>query len=524
MTASFFADARRANRQRLLMLVVWLVAVVLLARQHVFWRDEVRALSLALQGDNVFAMLAALRGEGHPALWYLLLRGADVVFDTPLVLPGVALAVALAAMAVLTWRAPFASTGLALVMFSRFGVYEYAVMARNYGLTMLLLFVFAALYRRFRDRSLVLGMLLSLLANCSVHSLLLVAPLGLYWSIDLLRDGVTRERVRHLAANAALALVGVAICLLTLFPAVNDAAARPESLASTLPRLALALLNPGAPFEQLLPMAVLTSRLPLPAGVWHAGLSLLLFAVVAGLVHRRAAFWAALVSLLAYVALFTLLYDGYYRHDALWLVFVVVLYWLAGRPGDDPRDRAKRWLARSGSVALAALLLLQVGNAALQATWLIDGAKPESRSRDFALWLESRPDLAGATIAADPDYLVEPLPYYLPAHRTYLMREQRYGAVVRFTHSARARLDLDDILQTAARLRSDNDGRPVLILLNRPLDELPATAAEDDDRWLLLSTPEQVQRFRDAAPLAERFGPVCCSDESFDVYVFGGAE
>lgn len=523
MTRGIFTDDGPRNDRRLPIVVAWLAVVCVLARQHVFWRDEVRALSLALQGDDVFAMLGALRGEGHPALWYLLLRGAHALFDTPLILPAVALLVALAAMLVLAWRSPFAAPLLVLVMFSRFGVYEYSVMARNYGITMLLLFVFAAVYARYRERSLVLGALLFLLANCSVHSLILAGALGLFWLLDLARSGLTGAHLRHLAANAALALLGVALCLVTLFPTVNDAASQPEPLAQTLPRLALGVLLPGAPFEQLLPMAVLTAHLPIPAGLIHAGLSVLIFAAIAGLAHRPAAFWAAIAALLAYVTLFSVLYEGFYRHEALWVVFVVTLYWLAGPPPADAPRPARRWLARAGIAGLVALLLVQVGNGLVQAFWLIDGSKPESRSRDFAAWVARTPGLERAAIIADPDYLVETAPYYLPGHPTFLMREERYGNVVHFTHDARASLDLDDVLGAARRVRSET-GRPVLILINQPLEQLQEPSPGDAGQWRLLATPAQRQRFTAAAPLVQRFAPACCSDESFDVYLFGSVD
>ncbi|HSU21261.1 MAG TPA: hypothetical protein VLK60_05150, partial [Variovorax sp.] len=47
-----------------LLLAVWLSLVLALLTRHVVWRDEVRALSLALQGEGVLGMLRGLHGEG----------------------------------------------------------------------------------------------------------------------------------------------------------------------------------------------------------------------------------------------------------------------------------------------------------------------------------------------------------------------------------------------------------------------------------------------------------------------------
>jgi hypothetical protein len=69
---------------------------------------------------------------------------------------------------------------VALVALSNFAVWEYSVMARNYGITMLVLFAFAAGYERWRHRGWVVGLWLLLLANTNVHSVLLAGALGLF--------------------------------------------------------------------------------------------------------------------------------------------------------------------------------------------------------------------------------------------------------------------------------------------------------------------------------------------------------
>jgi len=44
---------------------------------------QVRALSLAVHGDTVFAMLKGLHGEAHPVVWHLLLRAAHALVARP---------------------------------------------------------------------------------------------------------------------------------------------------------------------------------------------------------------------------------------------------------------------------------------------------------------------------------------------------------------------------------------------------------------------------------------------------------
>jgi hypothetical protein len=68
-----------------------------MAGHHALRREEVRALSLALQGDNFVPMLKGLHREGHPAIWYLLLRIGYAIAGSPVVLPAGSIGVASAA-------------------------------------------------------------------------------------------------------------------------------------------------------------------------------------------------------------------------------------------------------------------------------------------------------------------------------------------------------------------------------------------------------------------------------------------
>jgi len=52
---------------------IYLAVVVAGAYQHEMWRDEVRALSLAIESHSLPDLFAHLKNEGHPGLWHVLL-------------------------------------------------------------------------------------------------------------------------------------------------------------------------------------------------------------------------------------------------------------------------------------------------------------------------------------------------------------------------------------------------------------------------------------------------------------------
>jgi hypothetical protein len=505
--------------------VLWLCLVIFMAWHHSFWRDEVRALSVALQGDSFVEMLKSLHWEGHPAVWYLLLRIAYLVAGTPLVLPTIAIGVASAAILVLVLRSPFSWWMIALIVLSEFALFEYSVMARNYGISALFLFLLAALYNQHRDRGILLGVLLALLANTNAHSVLLVGAFLLFWLVNILCEQGIRwtPAFRTFLLNTAISAAGVVACLATIYP--THSSAMGDGPVLTLEVLTKALVLPSTRFYALAQWHNWEVLGFVPQWVKKLLMWLVMFRSLMGLVRSPGALVAGLVSLIAFSLFFSFIYWGFYRHQALWLVFLVSLYWIMSATGAKSKPRHPRRLqslvgpaSAIGSGLMIFLVALQVPKG-FQA--IADAAldrPPLSRSSEFAAFVSRRADLQDAIVIADPDFLLEPLPYYI-RNRTYLMREERFGRFVRFTKNARLSLDLDDILVTAGKLRVQS-GKPILILMAQRLDPArPAQVHNEGYNWQLHTTPEQVRAFLTSTQLLARFAPAV-SDESFDVYLF----
>jgi len=502
---------------RALLWLAWLALVLFLASHHVFWRDEVRAFSIALQGENVGEMLRGLHGEGHPAIWYLLLRGAHALAGVREVLPAVALAIGAAATALLAFRAPFRPAALALILFGGLALFEYVVSARNYGLSMLLLFTIAALYSRHRDRGVLIGLLLALLCNSNVPANFLAAGLLGFWLIELVSEEGLRWTRKHslFAANAAIAAAGAAVCFLTIYPTVHDAAVTPHPGGISIAAVAQALVSPATSFPDL----GIPDWLPGPANALLV--TALTIAALGGLARRPGALLAGLAVLLVFQLFFQLVYPGGYRHQGLVLMFLVTLYWLVGegRGGTWPAAWSPAsWLAaasRVGAIGFAGLLAAQVPEAISKLAAARVGV-PNSRIAEVADTLKGQ-GLAHSIVIADPDVLIEPLPYYSD-NPTYLLREQRFGKVVRFTRNARLDLRLDDVLDAAAML-ARRSGRPVAIILRHRLDPAaPPRIVPEPYVGSLSMDPAQVRRFLASTRLLASFEPAL-TDESYDLYL-----
>ena len=483
-------------------------------------------MSFALQGDNFIDMLRHVRGDGHPALWYILLRAAYIVVGSPVILKIVALTIAAASAYLLVFKLKLPLSIKLLALFGSFSIFDYAAMSRNYGISMLFVFLIVLNWEKGTRNGILLGLLFALLANTNVHSVILIGGFFAYWFFDLVlaRPRPPLTKYRALATAAAIAAVGVVLCVVTVYPTVNDAA-QIDLSGENFALLALrAVVAPGSNFMALYPFSLLDIMVEHQTlyGIFAPLMSLLLYGSVLALANRLSAMIASALVLLGLSLLFTFVYPGGYRHQALWLVFMVAITALTTcswrRAADIAGTDAAGRIVTIGRFCFLILLSLQVVSGIERAYQVFGTDIPLSRSKDLGAFIQSRPDLKDAIIVADPDYLVEPLPYYI-SNRTYLLREERFGTTVRFTRNARLSLSLADILQTANQLRQ-SEHVPVVILLSQRLDRIAAPVTVHESYvWQLSLTPEDISAFRNATNLVKRFGAVIGSNETFDVYL-----
>ena len=164
LTAIPFSDAverfdarwRRAN----MMLIAWAehglsrsaawacAVLALLALQcylaviHHAWMDEWQALLIALQSPDWPHLLQNLRYEGHPPLWYAILRTLAVFLPPPMILTVAQLAIALGTqIAIFGWTA-FSRTERLLIGLSYFVLIEFGTVSRSLSFGVLLTVLF----------------------------------------------------------------------------------------------------------------------------------------------------------------------------------------------------------------------------------------------------------------------------------------------------------------------------------------------------------------------------------------------
>jgi hypothetical protein len=499
--------ASAERRSRLLLLLLWLGLTLTLAAVHVPWRDEARAWSLMLMGGSWPEMFRTVQGEGHPYLWYILLRAGHDLFGAPEVLRATGLLIGIGAAALLVLRGPFRIGILALLVFSQHLGFEYTVLARNYGISALIMLVIAATWLRIRD-SLWLGVLLLLLCNTNVPSVFLAGAFAFYRMIELweVQRSLKAAAWRRFFLNCTLLLLGALFCFLAVYPPANDAAASSAAVPVTIPNLLGALFTAERSF-----MAVGFGQASL-TGSMVVILSLLLF------LDRRKALATAIVALLCLKLFFFFVYPGYYRHSALFFIFMVALAWVEADKGwlKDWKAGGVRPALLVGTTMFVMLLAMQTVRYVRDPIANLALGRPYSHAADLAALLAG-PELAGATLMIDPDTMGESI-----VHQTgrpyWLIRQDRPGTITPLALSGNKQLTLDRLLAQAASVRA-RSGRPVVIALELDLDRAKPGAYDMMYRDYTILTPASVARFKAAtrkiATLRRNGG-----DEGYDVYVF----
>lgn len=497
----------------------YVALVVLLALHHEMWRDEVRALSVAKGAESWPSLIAQLPQQGHPILWYAVLRVAFALTHSSLVLPVVAITIAVTAAYIILRYAPFPAWLRLLAIFGAFLGYELSVSPRNYGIGVLLMVLSCMAFQHRRERPIVLGALLWLLANTSIHAALATLVILLYWLIDLFdtQDRLSLKSARTLT-GLALAIAGVGIAMIASRPTPDLSWGLSLSSLDYTRVLASIFMDPGKGLLGYKTTSITAiSELP-----WHrvgidSGIvsrivvDLCIAWLLWSLRKHRAALIALVVAIIGYEIFFRNIYTASLRHEGIVLFLIFTLCWMEAERADDSRK-----------IALGLLPLFALQSLALP--FLIQRVirYPESGSKAYAEFIRANPRYSNAILMSEPDYLMESMPYYVQ-NPVFMPRQSEFTDWVYFGNSGRRRADM-----TLGQLMTIADGvacssrRPVLLAIGYPeFPSQPNGRGYPFYRGLTFTWGgTDWSRFGARAPVASF--PIATTDESYRVYEISG--
>jgi hypothetical protein len=257
---------------------------------HEPWADEAQAWQLARSLSLTSLFHNYIRYEGSPGLWHFLLWILIHAHVTYTGLQWVCGAIAVAATALLVFRSPLPRYLRLSLPFTFFLLYQYAVVARNYVLAPLLLYLAAICWKK---SPALLALVLGLLANVALHTAVISGGLAIVYLIVQMREGALQKpsSLRRLLPAAAILLSFYAFAVWTAWPPRDMALVRVLGQGRSFIEWAVVALVGGvcSPWVLAIPFWILIV-------LWFSArqkllylLPLLLFVGFSGVVH--VAFW-----------------------------------------------------------------------------------------------------------------------------------------------------------------------------------------------------------------------------------------
>ena len=505
-----FIEAVRTRADLLLavgMTAAFLVYVGWTAALHEMWRDELQAWLLARDSTGPIDLHRHLKYEGHPGLWHLLLLPLTRLSWNPVGMQVLHLLIAAAAVFLFLRYARFNRLARCLFALGYFPAYEYAVVCRNYGVGMLLLFAFAALFRSRFQRFHWIGLSLMLACHTSVHALIVTIALGAGLGLEAL---ISRRELAEMRPEArrrvwigfGLIALGVVTAVLQLNPPADYGFARGwrtnldwnhvRNIAAHLNRALYAIPKGGWGSHYLFDWAFYNAH-----RLWFGVGLAALFA--ATLWRRPAALLAYLMATIGLLTFFYMKYSGSIRHHGFLYLALVTVAWTAPNwsglwktPSAAERlvPYWKKWIAVCGT-----MLLFGAHAYGGLRTHAWDRETVFSRAKETAEYMREA-GLQDAYVIGHDSPSASAVVGYLEKDRFFYPRGKRMSSFVRWDQARNHGMSNREVAEMALA-RSDETSEETIVVLSSHFS---------DDVMEELPRIELLKEFMDPAAIGnERF-------------------
>lgn len=295
---------------------------------HEPFRDEAQAWLIVRQ-LNLSQIFNQMWLEGSPCLWHLILY--------PLVKLGlpyfsiniVSWLIAQGFCWLMLFKSPFKLNLKLLILFSFLFIFEYAVIARNYGISILLLFLIATFWKKRYEKSLLIIILLILCSHTNLVVWGFCLIMGFLFIIDIIRD----HKIPKLNKFLLSFLLGMGFLLVILQVIPRDLCVKNHAL------IEYSFWQPKD--ICLLPEIFMNSLLTVTVDKGSILISMLffifaLFALLV-LIKKPPVFIGLFCSWLWLIYLSVFINRGHLRHHGFLLVFMLFFYWIEKYYQDDDK-------------------------------------------------------------------------------------------------------------------------------------------------------------------------------------------
>jgi hypothetical protein len=485
MKSTFYPMESRVDRFAWIITTVFFLLGASLLFNHEMWRDEIEAWLLARDSHSVPSLLANLKYEGHPALWYLLLMPLTRVSHSPTAMQALHLLLATSTIYVFARYSPFKAIQKLLFSFGYFPFYEYSIISRNYALGVLLIFAFSSLFETRYTKFLVISLVLFLLCHTSVFALIIAIVLffGLlldFWYHKRSHKSFDRSDTYKIYVGFFIIALGIITAVLQLIPPSDSGSAVGWNLSfdieafKTAVRTLTVAYVPIPYFDlHFWQTSAWTGNIYLKYLTQLSVFSFLVFSMI-GFVRKPFVFFLFAGSTLGLLAFFHIKINGEICHTGFLFITFILSAWLyrcceqVNWSVFSESSRKKWEMLFSHSVTV--ILLLHVGASFVAAS--IDYRYQFSMAKSAAEYINER-GLNDRLIVGYPDFTTSAIVGYLGIDQAYYPQGNRFGSYVRWNKERDVELTQKEVVDEAHQLRArelaDGKSKDVLIIFNKAL-------------------------------------------------------
>lgn len=165
-----FLSFIKENKLNIFLLLLWLMIACLSLSFHEIWRDEAQAWCI-VRDSSFIDICKMARIEGHPILWYLFLFVPAKMGFSVLSMQIISLLLIFAAVYLVLFKSPFSKFEKFIIIFSAGFIYYLPIVARNYSLIPLFLFILAILHPKRSKYPIFYSLIIVLLSHSHLYML-----------------------------------------------------------------------------------------------------------------------------------------------------------------------------------------------------------------------------------------------------------------------------------------------------------------------------------------------------------------
>lgn len=204
---------------KFIILVTFVILSIIIGIKHEPWADEAQAWLIARDTTMHSLFFKYLHSEGHPALWYVVLKIFQLfglkfkyLYIVPIIFSSIG-------VYVFVFKSNFPWYIKCLFPFTFFIFYQYTIVARSYCLIFPLVSILATLWKDRYKKIGLFTLILILLINCETHTYLFAGSIYFYCLLESFidfRKGIKKDKKVYICF--ILLFISFFLTLLYVFP------------------------------------------------------------------------------------------------------------------------------------------------------------------------------------------------------------------------------------------------------------------------------------------------------------------